>query len=147
MRRKMPLAALVSFWFFASACPWDSTHPTPACTASSQTYSYAAPTFTVAGAPVANFSFNQNYTSYSPALCKADQGLVNLSITSTAPVPLSFSYNLQGRGATGLIVWSYASTISRIAPGQTINVGQVVNTPVLVNLGVTILLSAITQVP
>jgi hypothetical protein len=118
------------------------------CVASQQVYSGSFNTFASNGAPVARFSLQQQYTDYSPAGCNNGRGgPVTLTITSTAPVPLAFTYTLEGVGASGLVVWSYQGGVTRIAPGQTIQVGQVASSVVRVDVGARAVFTSLSQVP
>jgi len=105
-------------------------------------------TYIANGAPVATFRLTQTFVEDSPIGCHTDDAFpVFLTLTSTAPVPLRFDYTLQGRGATGLIVWTYQASVARLEPGQVLDVGQVASTPVRADIGATVALSNVLQLP
>ena len=140
----LSVAALIGILVALSSCDLFTD---PECTSTAETYTGTFPTFTTIGAPVGQFTLVQSYTSHSPAGCNENSGPVVLSITSTAPVPLGFSYTLQGLGATGLTVWTYNGVVPRITPGQTISVGQVASTRVHVDVGARVVFTSLSQVP
>lgn len=104
-------------------------------------------TYTVTGAPVATFRLNQTHVSVSSSCSGGNGSAVTLSVSSIAPVPLKFDFQVQGVGATGLVVWNHAGSVPRLAPGQTLDLGQVARTPVRVDVGARAFLSNIVTVP
>ncbi|MCC6930712.1 MAG: hypothetical protein IT359_17110 [Gemmatimonadaceae bacterium] len=117
------------------------------CEESTQLLTNSFNTYTVTGAPVATFSLSQHHRSASASCGDASGGAVTLSVTGIAPVPLRFEFQVQGVGATGLVVWNHAGSVPRLAPGQTLDLGQVARTPVRVDVGARALLSNIASVP
>lgn len=148
LTRLASLASLASLTALLSAC-CDLTGSCEACDGSTavQTLTNSFNTFTVTGAPVATFRLQQEFRS-APGGCAGDSdGAISLSITGIAPVPLRFDYTVQGVGATGLVVWSRAGSVPRLAPGQTIDLGQVARSPVRVDVGARAILDNIAAVP
>ncbi len=131
-----------------SAC-CDITGSCEACDSATETRTLTNSfnTFTAAGAPVATFRLVQEHRSASSSCGDAGTSPVSLSITGTAPVPLRFDYLVQGVGATGLVVWSSAGSVPRLAPGQVLQLGMVASTPVRVDVGARALLNNIAAVP
>ena len=128
-------ASLLLFPLLGAICHGDDPMR-PDCSATTDTYSNSFMTYLNTGAPVARFTLNQTVTSYPVnSECPDTQGEIQLQITSAAPIPVSFTYNLQGLGATGLVVWSYNGVVNRLSPGETVSQGVVANSPVRVDIG------------
>jgi hypothetical protein len=108
----------------------------------------AFPTF-VNGQTVAEFALTQVYTSYEPNGCRSAKSAISLRISSQALVPVAFSYTLRKISqADGHIVWSYNGNVIRLAPGQTIDVGQISSNLGNITLGgVTVVFNSFSQVP
>lgn len=130
-----------------ASCDTEPSKPT--CEQREERYGASYPTFTVQGAPVAVFALEQDYARFEPAGCnlQGQGGPVRLTVTGTAPVPLSFGYTVQGLGATGLVVWTHSGAVQRLTPGQSIAIGQVARTPVRADIGAAISLTGINVVP
>ncbi|MCC6773277.1 MAG: hypothetical protein IT360_18980 [Gemmatimonadaceae bacterium] len=103
-------------------------------------------TYAATGAPVASFRLTQDHQSAGSGCAPAGGSAVALSVTSIASVPLRFDYLVQGVGATGLVVWSRSGSVPRLAPGQSLDVGQVARTPVRVDVGARAILTNIAVV-
>jgi hypothetical protein len=148
-RSATPLVILAAAMWASACCEiTGSCEKKQDCAERQQSYVGSFNTFLNNGAPVATFRLDQTVTQYQGSDCPlSGGGPVTLTITSTAPVPLRFEYLLQGLGATGLVVWSYQGSVSRIAPGQSIAVGQVATTPVRVDVGARASLGNVAQVP
>lgn len=126
-----------------AACP-NSTEP---CVKSETPVVNSFSTALTNGAPVAVFRLDQTVVSYQPAGCDASGGPVMLTLTSSAPVALRFDYTIQGLNALGGPAWSFQGSIAKLAPGQTLVVGQVANTPVRVDVGARAFLANVFVVP
>jgi hypothetical protein len=142
------LASMMSLTLMLSAC-CDITGSCEACDSSTdvQPLTNSFNTFTATGAPVATFRLEQEHRSATSACDDASDNAISLSITGIAPVPLRFEYLVQGVGATGLVVWSRAGSVPRLAPGQTIELGQIARSPVRVDVGARVILNNIAAVP
>ena len=106
-------------------------------TTSVTTVGYVGPTL---GQPVARFDLTQDFISHEPyAACAQgplqDVGAVRLSVTSIAATPLAIEFDVQGLNADSIPVWSQPGQIQRIAPGQTVEVGQISTSPTHVDHG------------
>jgi hypothetical protein len=143
--RATALGLVLSAGCHAAECITQSTDYTN----SVSTVGYVGPTL---GKPVARFDLTQHFISHTPyAACAQgplqDVGVVELTITSLASTPLSIAYDVQGLNASGNMMWNYASKVVRIMPNETVSVGQVAVTPVRVDLGAKVVLTAVDPVP
>lgn len=147
-RSRVELVA-VGALLFAIGCGSDCVVQNTEYTTSVSTVGYVGPT---QGKPVARFDLKQNYISHTPYEACAqgplqDVGIVEMSVTNISGLTLSIEYDVQGLNASGNMVWDFPSKIARIAPNETVAVGQVGVSPVPVNLGAKVVLTAVTVVP
>ncbi len=131
----------------AACCEITGSCETSDCTPEITPLTASFNTFAANGAPVATFRLTQDHLSPADGCNGERGGPVTLAVTGIAPVPLRFDYTLQGVGASGLVVWSNAGSVPRLAPGQTLNLGQVARTPVRVDVGARAILANIFTVP
>jgi hypothetical protein len=103
----------------------------------------------LAGPPVLQFDFTQDYKDFEPAGCNLSEvgGPIRLRIRSLVSSPVRFTYVVQGVGATGLRLWTYSGAVSRLAPSDEIDVGQVANSATRVDVGVAITFANFATVP
>jgi hypothetical protein len=104
------------------------------------------------GLPVARFDLTQDFVTHTPyEACVEgplqDVGVVSLKVTSTASATLAIEFDVQGLNADGTPVWFQRETIQRIAPGQTVDVGEVSTSPTHVDKGARVILTSVTVVP
>lgn len=105
-----------------SACG-GITDPAGGCGAQVDTVQNSLSSYADSGLPIARLAFQQLYTRY-PAGCRQKAGgPIHLVITSTADVPLAFSYQVRGYDEKGVYAWQFTSDIRRIGPGEDVDVG------------------------
>lgn len=138
---------VLSLSLLLSACCEITGSCSEGCATSPEVLTNSFNTYTATGAPVATFRLSQEHRSSSGSCSDNGNDAVALSVTSIAPVPLRFDFQVQGVGATGLVVWNHAGSVPRLAPGQTLDLGQVARTPVRVDVGARAFLSNIATVP
>jgi len=115
-------------------------------TTSVSTVGYIGPT---QGKPVARFDLTQDFITHTPYEACAqgplqDVGVVRLKVTSLAAKPLELKFDVQGLNADSIPVWKQAVVIPRIAPNETLDLGEVTVTPTQLRLGALIVLSGVT---
>lgn len=110
-----------------SACS-GITDPAGGCGAQVDTVQNSLSSYADSGLPIARLAFQQPYTTY-PAGCRQKAGgPIHLVITSTAEVPLAFSYQLRGYDGKGVYAWQFTGDIRRIGPGEDVDVGIIAET-------------------
>jgi hypothetical protein len=128
----------------------------PECTVSTTQYTtsvsalgYNGPT---QGVPVARFDLTQDFINHTPYEACAqgplqDVGVVRATLTNISSVPLLLAFDLQGLNATGVMVWDHATTVGRIMPNETVDLGEVSVSPTHVDLGAKVVLTSVTVLP
>ena len=103
------------------------------------------------GLPVARFDLSQDFLTHTPVGCigapTEDVGVVDLTVTSTAPVTQWVDFAIRGVNSEATPVWSFEDTLVALAPGQTVPIGRVAVTTTRVDLGARVVLKTVLPLP
>ena len=144
-RRRLGRLALVAL-LTASGCGGaECVTQTTQYSATISTVGYFGP---MNGLPVARFDLTQDFITHTPYEACAqgplqDVGVVRLKVTSLAAKPLELKFDVQGLNADSIPVWKQAVVIPRIAPNETLDLGDITVTPTQLRLGAVIVLSGV----
>jgi hypothetical protein len=105
-----------------------------------------------AGKAVARFDLTQDFVSHTPYEACAqgplqDVGAVHATLTNLTSTPFLIEFDVQGVNASGLMVWDHAARVSRVPANGTVDLGVVGVSPVPVDVGAKVVLTALTILP
>jgi hypothetical protein len=141
--------AAASLMFAAGCQAPECVVQTTQYTTTANAIGYLGPT---EGKPVARFDLTQDFITHTPyAACAQgplqDVGVVRATVTNIAGAPLAIKFDVQGMGKSGNMVWSHVDSIGRIMPNETLDLGEVGVSPVRLDIGARVVVTALAILP